>query len=373
MNDIGIVYDQAMAMRNDAFSLREHGDIEEARKKFLQACASALQSASLIEKLRENEPRRSVLFLEAASSAFHGEDLDLAERLVGEGLSGYPPDSVKKDLRKLLDDIKFALISRTNSGMPYEEEAEIRLYGDGVGYGRIKPKCLIERVDAVIKILSRTIQRKYGLPFEAHPKKRKAYPDYQVDIAWAEAGSFGIKICLTQKVNEQLSLFQSKPSEILKDFIDNIALLNSGETEKLRTSINNEEYYVNFIAQAKEIFPDGNIVDKVGISTKNKSFSIEIPKSALRKTILENDNKKRKDKKENNNADFCTFIGQLKVSDDIHNKFQIIQDNDQGIIKIKVKGALEALVKKYFGGKIEATCTKKGKIYRLINIIPLSA
>jgi hypothetical protein len=90
---------------NDAFSLKKNGEHGGSKQKFLQACELELKSASLIEKLRENEPSRSMLFLGAASLAFQGEDFDLAERLVGEGLSGYPPDDVKADLRKLLDEI----------------------------------------------------------------------------------------------------------------------------------------------------------------------------------------------------------------------------------------------------------------------------
>jgi hypothetical protein len=91
---------------NDAFSHKNNGDHEDARQQFLQACDLELKSAYLVEKLRENEPSRSMLFLGAASLAFQGEDFKLAERLIGEGLNGYPPDNVKEILRKMLSSVQ---------------------------------------------------------------------------------------------------------------------------------------------------------------------------------------------------------------------------------------------------------------------------
>jgi hypothetical protein len=369
MNTICTLHDQAMHIMNEAFSLKNADKHEEARQKFLQACELESESAFLVEKLPENEPSRSMLFLGAASLAWYGEDFELAERLVGEGMSGYPSDNIKNDLRKLLDDIKFSVAAKKSSEILHEEEAEIRLYGVGVGYGRIKSQCLISRIDAIDKLISRTTQRKYGFQFESRPKKRKEFPDYQIDIEWADAGSFGMKIRLTQKINEQMSLFQDKPSKILRDVIDNIELLNSGDTESLKKNIQDEEYYIHFITQAKEIFPDGNMINHVGFITKNKSFPIKNSRKEIRDTILRIDDKSQN----NNNEDrIKSIIGYLRVSDGIKGEFKIIQDDDKTPIKIKVRDALEELAKKHFGDKIEATCEKKGKSYHLIDITPIS-
>jgi len=369
MSDICTFHDQAMQMMNDAFLLKNSDNHEEARQKFIQACELESKSAFLVEKLPINEPSRSMLFLGAASLAWHGEDYESAERLIGEGLSGYPPDNVRDDLFKLLDNIKFARLARKNSQILREAEAEIRLSGSGVGHGRIKSQCLISRIDAIDKIISRTAQRAYGLKFGTHPKKHQGFPDYQVDIEWAEAGSFGMKIRLTQKINEQLSFFQKDPSEILKDVIDNIELLNKGHSDELKNNINDDEYYTHFVSQSKEIFPDGNIINNVGFVTKNKTFQIKKHRSDVKK-ILTHDDTEINENNINKNNIMCKFVGYLKVSDGIKDTFKIVQD-DNKYVTIKVRDALEELAKKYFGDKIEATCTQKGKTYHLVDITPL--
>jgi hypothetical protein len=109
MDAICTLHDQAIHFANEAFSLKKAGRHEEARQKFLQACELESESAFHVEKLPENEPSRSMLFLGAASLAWYGEDFELAERLVGEGMSGYPSDNTKNDLKKLFDDIKFSV------------------------------------------------------------------------------------------------------------------------------------------------------------------------------------------------------------------------------------------------------------------------
>jgi hypothetical protein len=369
MSDICTLHDQAMHMMNEAYSLKNANRNEEARQKFLDACNLELQSASYVEKLPENEPSRSMLFLGAASLAWHGEDFALAERLIGEGLSGYPPEDVKNDLRQLLDDVALSLAIRNSSAVLREEEAEMRLYGDGVGHGRIQSKSLISRVEAINQLISRTTQRRYNLPFESRPRKRGAYPDYQIDIAWAEAGSFGIKLRLTQKIHEPISLLQKNPAGILKDVLDNLALLNSGDTENLKKNIHDEEYYIHFIAQAKEVFPDGNIVSRVAIIVKHNYLQLQNTRQDIRNTIMQQDisvdNKKKKDST-------TIFRGYLMVSDGIKSQFTIVQDDGTKPVKIKVRNALEELAKKHFGDKVEAACEVKGKSYHLLDITPLS-
>jgi hypothetical protein len=91
---------------NEAILLKKENKFEEAELKFLEACKLEVKAASLIEKLPENEPSRSILFLSAASLAWRGEDFEFAEKLISEGMNGYPPEQVKNDLRQLLAKVK---------------------------------------------------------------------------------------------------------------------------------------------------------------------------------------------------------------------------------------------------------------------------
>jgi hypothetical protein len=105
MSVICKLHDDAMLLMNEAILLEKENKFEEAKLKFLDACNIELKSASLVEKLPENEPSRSILYLGAASLAWRGEDFEFAERLISEGMNGYPPEQVKKDLMKLLSAI----------------------------------------------------------------------------------------------------------------------------------------------------------------------------------------------------------------------------------------------------------------------------
>jgi len=128
MSDICTFHDQAMQIMHEAFSLKNDDQLEEAKQKFLQARDLEEKSAFLVEKNPTSEPSRSMLFLGAASLAWHGEDLESTERLIGEGLSGYPPDNVRDDLFKLLDNVKSARAAQKNSQTLREAEAEMHLY-----------------------------------------------------------------------------------------------------------------------------------------------------------------------------------------------------------------------------------------------------
>jgi hypothetical protein len=146
MSEICKLHDEAMLIMNEAFALKNENKFDEAKLKFFESCKLELQSASLVKKLPENEPSRSMLFLGAASLAWHGEDFELAERLIDEGMSGYPPEKLKNDFRQLLDDVKFSIAAKKSSEILFEDQAELRLYGDGVGHGRITTKSLIKGV-----------------------------------------------------------------------------------------------------------------------------------------------------------------------------------------------------------------------------------
>lgn len=366
MSKICELHDHAMLLMNEAFSLKAKKDIDTCAQ-FLLACEYEAESAYLVEKKIENEPSRGMLFLGAASLAWNGQDYEQAERLVAEGLSGFPTERVKTDLRKLLDDIKFSMATEKATGQLDEAETEIRLYGNEVGFGRISAHVLIQKIDAIEKIISRTTQRKYGLPFEKHPKSRDGHPEFNIDIEWAEAGSFGLKIKLSRKRNEPISLLQPEAKDILSDVISSIELINTGKIEKLKEHINNEDYLVHFISQAKELAPDGKNLSNIGFITQDTNISLKNNRKKI-STILKENIKKEFSPEER----IQTFRGYLRVSDGLRDEFIIKPENtsDDISIKIKVRDALDELAKKYFGDLVEATCEKKGKFYHLIDISP---
>ncbi len=117
MNNKCVFHDLALRETNEAFALKSAGRYAEAKEKFLNASEFEARSARFIENSPGNEPSRSMLFLKAASLAWHGEDFELAQRLIGEGIGGYPPDDVKNELFKLFDEVNLSIIEQKGEGM----------------------------------------------------------------------------------------------------------------------------------------------------------------------------------------------------------------------------------------------------------------
>lgn len=376
MSKICELHDTAMDIMNEGIALQEHGNSYDACAKFLYACELESESAYLVDKNSESEPSRGMLFLGAASLAFRAKDYEQAERLACEGLSGYPTEKVRMELRKIHDEIKFEQAARKTAPILENAETVIRFWdGSSVGHGYISAKTLMQRLDALDRIVNRTVQRLAGLPFEGHPKKHPDLPQYQLGIEWAEAGSFGMKVRLTQKLNQSISLLTPPPSKILKDIIDNIRLVSNGEENIVKQQFDNDDYSTHFISQAKEFLPDGEHVKNIGFinNSENDSFTIKRTKKEVNSSLQEN---KLTDigQQQNNKTDTINnYRGYLRISDGVDGFFSLIQDNDNTTpIKIYVREALEELVKKYFGDLVEVTCTKKGRKLYLDDITPVT-
>jgi hypothetical protein len=120
------LHDKAMLIMNDAYLLKNANKCAEAKAKLAEACALELKSAARVVKLPESEPSRSILYLCAASLAWHAENFDLAERLIGEGMSEFTPQSLKIDFLRLHDDVMLSIAAKNSAEILRGEEAKQR-------------------------------------------------------------------------------------------------------------------------------------------------------------------------------------------------------------------------------------------------------
>lgn len=107
MTTVRGLHDRATDLSQMAVVARYEGRIEEARDLARQAFEYEIQAASLVPDKESSEPTRSILYLSAASLAYQCKNLQTAQRLVAEGLSGYPSLKVEQDLRDLFEQIDF--------------------------------------------------------------------------------------------------------------------------------------------------------------------------------------------------------------------------------------------------------------------------
>lgn len=101
------IHPQAMDLAELAFTSRRAGKEDEAKALFGEAMQLERQAASLLAATPESEPSRSVLYRSAAALAYHAGDYEQADWLIANGLAGFPPPEIKKELKELLDDVSF--------------------------------------------------------------------------------------------------------------------------------------------------------------------------------------------------------------------------------------------------------------------------
>ena len=100
------LHHEAMAFAQDAMIARHvHNDTERFRQLAAQALPLEVEAAQRLERTKESEPTRSILYLSAASLAWQAEDYKQARELVREGLSGFPSPRTEHNLHELAANI----------------------------------------------------------------------------------------------------------------------------------------------------------------------------------------------------------------------------------------------------------------------------
>ena len=100
------IHDKAMHISQEAFVLVAYGKEVQAIPLYEQAFELERQAAmSLLDK-KDFEPIRSILFRSAAALAKKCHKYQDAEKMIGFGLAGNPPEDVAEELRDLFDAVK---------------------------------------------------------------------------------------------------------------------------------------------------------------------------------------------------------------------------------------------------------------------------
>jgi tetratricopeptide (TPR) repeat protein len=101
MSSVRELHDKAAKLAQRAIIARHEGEAKRSEDLALQACVYETQAAMLVPHTKDSEPTRSILYLSAASLAYQCKEYRRARNLITQGLSGYPPPSVKQDLEGL--------------------------------------------------------------------------------------------------------------------------------------------------------------------------------------------------------------------------------------------------------------------------------
>jgi hypothetical protein len=361
---------KAIELADNAFILKFRDNLEAATKQFVAAFQLEKQAALLAQEQSIGEPTISVLFKSAASLAINANELNEAEKLICLALCGEPPVDIAEELRNILEELYFQRHLKLQGIQLNTTEIQLVIAGRGIGYGMAKTDLVFDKLSTFEKLTLRTAERKLGKPFRAKgdvPKVIKM--NFQNYISVPRAASFAFTIRVGAP-SEQLKLEGFENSiEIIEELVDNINLLNQGEIEQLKTRIKDETYLKNFIGLSKELAPDGEEVNLVGLTiVKNKEIK-DVQFTRLRGDISIHHFKLNEEEEDKDQK--IELIGRLSAADDEKSNIRLNVENDVKYL-ITVPDGLSDIVKKYWGEQVKIKGTKvKHRVINLSDIDPL--
>ena len=256
---------EAMSFAEQADLARLHGDALQHRALVRRAFELERDAAGLVAETRL-EPTRSVLHRSAASLALEAQEFREAERLIGTGLGGSPPDEILSELRSLLNDLHFHR-RLAEEGITLEpNELQLTLIGGQVGTGIAPSGEFMRRVELFDRLVFRTAERHAGRAFR---KQGRRDPDIQrgveLFIKVPQAASFAVNFKLGHR-----GLFEEVDAgpQVVGDIVRSFDHFARSEVRQLRALIPDESYFKNFVAVAKQLGPDGSRVETVGLAAQ---------------------------------------------------------------------------------------------------------
>jgi hypothetical protein len=276
VNEIKALHRQAMERTDLALAARQRGEEAAALRYFNEAFQFESHAAGALVNRVDAEPTRSVLLRSAASLALDCNRILDAEKLICTALIGNAPELIAEELRDLLEQVHFKRHLELRGITLQDDEIQMSISGKGVGYGIASTESFLVRVEKTETLVYRTAERKQQRPFRERGRRDKALRDnLELYMTVPRAASFAV----TFKVGkgEQLSIPGLSPGEeIIDEVLECLSLFTRGDEEHLKQRIKEDAYYRNFVALARSIAPDGEIVKQVGFTTLRRGQLKEV-------------------------------------------------------------------------------------------------
>lgn len=264
-----------MNIAEEAFFLKRKGDELRAIALFREAVEYEMKAASLLPIDIVNEPTRSILYRSSAALAQNAKQFDLAERLIANGLAGFPPSEIQEELRNLYEDINYMRHLSLKGMLLDSSQWVMSLHGNATRFGGAAADHLMMRVDRVTALFYRTVERLLKLPYRANGGVSKEIKEsYGLYINAFLPASFAVSFQMG-KPDPQLKLFPEKkekkivePSDVVDEILHCFELFEGEKQDELIEKFeNNLYYYENFVGIAKLIAPDGEDIKQVGFTS----------------------------------------------------------------------------------------------------------
>lgn len=365
------LHNQAMEKADLAIVKAFHNDYESAILLNKNAFLLEKEAALLAKKEGVGEPSESVLLKSAAVLAINCSEYREAEKLIALALSCEPPFEISEELRNLLEDINFHRHLELKGITLNPSEFQFVISGNSVGYGIAKPEEVFDRIKTIEKLTYRIVERKSNKPFRKKgsiPKEIKM--SFEPYLSAPRAASLAFTIRLGGSPNQQIIPGMNITDTVIDDLFENLELVNKGDLKALKSKIPDNDYYVNFIASSKELAPDGEEINLVGLTVIRDGIKKDVALNRARKdftSIVEEQQSETNEEITSSTID--RLVGRLSFADDDSNKIRLKTEDNQKHI-IGVSDGLIDIVKKYFGENVCIKVKNAGKSLLLLEIDP---
>lgn len=274
MNALNNSHNKAMEFAELALTARAQGNQEQSICFFEKALEHELSAIAELDKNNEIiEPTYSVLHRSAGTLALDCNKTRKAEQIVAKALAQNPPEEIVEELRDLLEQIHFKRHLELRGIELGEDEIQLSLSGQDVGFGVVTSDEFLSRVTDSSKLIQRIVERKNNRPFrESGPPIKNLTESYKLFLSTPRAASFSVTMKLGRPTG-QPSLpgiphpKTSETNEIIDEFMDLVELANNLRISEIQERIPDPAYRRNFLSLAKKIAPDGERIRQVGFTT----------------------------------------------------------------------------------------------------------
>lgn len=268
MKDTNELHNKSMDRAELAFLARMRGEHEAAERLFAESLQLEIEAIDLVDLLPYAEPNYSILHRSAATLALDCNDPRTAERLISKALAHDPPEQIADELRDLLEQVHFRRHLQLRGITLAEDELQMSLAGQGVGFGVVHSCEFLQRVDDASKIIYRIVERRQNKPFREKGRlPRTIKDDYELFLSVPRAASFAVTLKLGQPSNQPRLPGFSNTFEIVDEFMTLMDLVNRADFSAIESRIPDHAYRTNFIQLAKRLAPDGDNVKVVGFTS----------------------------------------------------------------------------------------------------------
>ena len=262
------LHNEAMDAAFFAKRARTRGDTEEAARLFREALHGELAAIADLENSGQmDQLTNSIMHRSAGTLALDCKDYRLAEQLAAKALVQDPHPAIAWELRELLEQVYFHWNLDRNGVALGDDEIQMSLVGQEVGYGVVSHKEMFGRVEASSQLIYRIVERRTNRAFrEKGQPAKEIQSGYQPFVSALSPGSFSVTLKLGNPADQSISPVMPTSAEVVDEFLDLMALVNRANFSEIQERIPDPAYLRNFYRLAKKIAPDGKRISRVGFT-----------------------------------------------------------------------------------------------------------